>query len=357
MARSSFSTLAVEDANFDDGAERARRHAHGGVANVRGLFAEDGAQELLFRRHRAFALRRDLADQDVTRLHFRADIDDAGLIEVLQRFFRDVRNVARDFLRSELGVARHDFKLLDVDRGEDVVGHDTLGEQDRVLVVVAVPRHERDQHVAAERQIAELGRRTVSDDVALVDAVAHAHQRTLVDAGVLVRTLELHQPVDVDAGLAGIEIFRGADDDTRRVHLVDDAAAAGADGGARVTGNDRLHAGADERRLGAHQRHGLTLHVRAHQRAVGVVVLEERDQRRGDRNHLLRRHVHQVDVLARRHHHFAGVTANDEFVDETAILVELGIGLRDMVLGFFHRRQIDDLIGQLAVRSCGTGSR
>jgi hypothetical protein len=60
-----------------------------------------------------------------------------------------------------------------------------------------------------------------------------------------------------------------------------------------------FHAGADERRFGAHQRHRLTLHVRAHQRAVGVVVFEERDQRRSDRHQLLRRHVHQVDVFAR----------------------------------------------------------
>ena len=59
--------------------------------------------------------------------------------------------------------------------------------------------------------------------------VAHANQRTLVDAGVLVRTLELHQIVDVDAGLAGIGLFGGADHDTRRVHLVDDALALGND--------------------------------------------------------------------------------------------------------------------------------
>ena len=139
-----------------------------GVAHVGGLLAEDGAQELFFRRHRAFALRRDLADQDVARLHFGADIDDAGFVEVLQRFFRDVRNVARDFLRPELGVAGHDLEFLDVDRGEDVVARRSLGEQDGVLEVVAVPRHERDEHVAAERQIAEIGRRTVGDDVALV---------------------------------------------------------------------------------------------------------------------------------------------------------------------------------------------
>ena len=50
----------------------------------------------------AFALRRNLADENVARHHFGADVDDARLVEVLQRFFRNVGYVARDFLRPEL---------------------------------------------------------------------------------------------------------------------------------------------------------------------------------------------------------------------------------------------------------------
>src|SRR5262249_40225217 len=92
-----------------------------------------------------------------------------------------------------------------------------------VLEVVAVPRHERDQHVAAEREFAELGRRTVGDDVALRHQIAHLHQRTLVDAGVLVRALELHQPVDVDARLGRVGFLRRAHDDAGGVDLIDDA--------------------------------------------------------------------------------------------------------------------------------------
>ncbi len=61
-----------------------------------------------------------------------------------------------------------------------------------------------------------------------------------------------------------------------------------------------LDAGADERRLGAHERHRLALHVRAHEGAVRVVVLEERDQRGGHRDQLVRRDVHQVDVFGLR---------------------------------------------------------
>ena len=300
IARSSFSTpWRLKTRTSTTVPKVARRHAERRVAHVGGLLAEDGAEQLFLRRHRAFALRRDLADQDVARLHLGADIDDARLVEVLQRLFRDVRDVARDFLRPELGVARHHLEFLDVDRGEDVVADDPLGEQDGVLEVVAVPRHERDEHVAAERQIAEIGRRTVGDDLALDHAVADLHQRTLRDAGRLVRALELLQPVDVDARLRGVALLGRAHDDTRGVDLVDDAGAARRDRGAGIARHDRLHAGADERRLGAHQRHRLPLHVRAHQRAVGVVVLEERDQRRGHRNELLRRHVHEVDLLAR----------------------------------------------------------
>src|SRR5205085_12366793 len=65
--------VAVEDADFDDRAGNARRQTERRDAHVRRLFTEDGAQELLLRRHRAFALRRDLADQDVARLDLGTD--------------------------------------------------------------------------------------------------------------------------------------------------------------------------------------------------------------------------------------------------------------------------------------------
>src|SRR3546814_16214604 len=92
--------------------------------------------------------------------------------------------------------ARGDFEFLDVDRGEDVVLHDAFRNEDTILIVVAVPRHERDEHILAERQFAKLGRRTVGDDVAGTDDFTDLHQRTLVDAGVLVRPLELLEAID-----------------------------------------------------------------------------------------------------------------------------------------------------------------
>jgi hypothetical protein len=54
-----------------------------------------------------------------------------------------------------------------------VFGDDTLVDQDRVLEVVAIPRHERDQHVLAKRKLAHVGRCTIGDHVTLGDDVAH----------------------------------------------------------------------------------------------------------------------------------------------------------------------------------------
>ncbi len=341
--------VAVEHADLDDGARHARRQAQRRVAHVRGLLAEDRAEQFLLRRHRRFALGRDLADQDVARLDLGADVDDAGLVEVAKRLLADVGDISRDVLGPELGVAGHDLELLDVDRGEDVVLDDALADEDRILVVVAVPRHERDERIPAQRQLAELGRGAVGDGVAFAHHFAHLHQRALVDAGVLVRALELHQRVDVDARFAGIDVTRGAHDDTRRIDLVDDARPPGRDGGARIPRDRLFHAGADERRLGADQRNRLALHVRPHQRAVGVVVLEERNERRRDRHELLGAHVHQRDRVGDRHQELARLARRDQLLDEALVLVQLGVGLRDRVLGLLHRREIDDLVGDLVV--------
>ena len=229
--------------------------------------------------------------------------------------FAQARDVARDFLGAELGVAGDHRELLDVDRRVAVVGDDALRDQDRVLVVVAVPRHERDQHVLAERQLAHVGRRAVGDHVALRDHVAHAHQRSLVDVGVLVAARVLGQVVDVDADVARRRLgVVDADDDPVGVDVVDLAAAARLHRGAGVDRRRPLDAGADERLLGAQARHRLPLHVRAHQRAVRVVVLEERDQRGRHRHDLRRRHVHVLDLVRGREHELVLAAARDELV-------------------------------------------
>ena len=88
----------------------------------------------------------------------------------------------------------------------------------------------------------------------------------------------------------------GLDDDAFGVDVIDNAVAFCDDHRTRIARGDLFHTGSDIRRLGTKKRNRLTLHVRTHQSTVSVVVLEERDQRCGDRNELFRRNVHVLDV-------------------------------------------------------------
>ena len=86
-------------------------------------------------------------------------------------------------------------------------------------------------------------------------------------------------------------------------------------------------------RFGAQQRNRLALHVRAHQRAVGVVVLEERDQAGRGADDLVRGDVHVLDLLRLHHREVALVAC----LDAVAFMklprsVERRVRLRDRVV-------------------------
>ena len=135
-----------------------------GVADLAGLLTEDGPQEALLGGELGLALGRDLADEHVAGADLGADADDAPLVEVLQDLLGEVRDVPGDLLGAELGVAGVDLVLVDVDRREHVVAHDPLAEDDGVLEVVALPRHEGDEEVLAEGELAAVGRGAVGED-------------------------------------------------------------------------------------------------------------------------------------------------------------------------------------------------
>jgi hypothetical protein len=146
--------LAAEDADVDDLAALAVRQAQARVLHFAGLLAEDRAEEAFLGGQFGLALRGDLADQDVARLDLGTDVDDAFLVQVLERFLADVRDVAGDLFGPELGVARLQLVLLDVDAGEEVFLDEALADDDGVLVVAAFPAHERDEDVAAQGELA-----------------------------------------------------------------------------------------------------------------------------------------------------------------------------------------------------------
>src|SRR5439155_25713118 len=96
------------------------------------------------------------------------------------------------------------------------------------LVVVELPRHEGDENVAAEGELAVIGAGAVGEDLSFADALSFANDWLLRDAGVLVRPLEFDELVDVGAEflrLAGLLIFRlDANDDAVGIDEIDHAA-------------------------------------------------------------------------------------------------------------------------------------
>ena len=84
-----------------------------------------------------------------------------------------------------------------------ILFHHFFGDQDCVLEVVSAPGHEGHEHVAAQGQLALIGASTVGDDLSFGYTVALLHDGLLVDAGILVRALELGELIDIAAHLAG----------------------------------------------------------------------------------------------------------------------------------------------------------
>ena len=82
-----FDAVAVKDTHFNDRTEGTRAHTQRCITDVGGFFTKDRTKQFFFRRHRAFTLRRDLADKDIPWPYFSTDIGNACLVEVLQRLF------------------------------------------------------------------------------------------------------------------------------------------------------------------------------------------------------------------------------------------------------------------------------
>ncbi len=151
----------------------------------------------------------------------------------------------------------------------------------------------------------EVGRARVGDRVAGGDASTDVDDRALVDARALVASDELRE--DVLVQLAGV----GLDLDPLGGDAGHDPGVAGDQDLAGVLRGADFHARAHDRCLGLEERHGLALHVRAHQGPVGVVVLEERDERGRDRHDLLGRDVHVLDLVRARLGELVAVARRD----------------------------------------------
>ena len=226
-----------------------------------------------------------------------------------------------------------------MDGCEHVLADKALVQKNGVLVVVAFPRHEADEHVLAERDLALRAGGAVGDDLTGLDALTDRDDRALVDAGALVGACELRQRVVDDIAVVI------ADGNGGRGNAGNDAGALGRDADLGVHCALVLDAGGDDRCLRDHQRHSLTLHVRAHQRTVRVVVFQERDKGRRNGGHHLRRDIHIVDHIAVNGNDLVAVAAGHTLVDQAAVLIDRLRSLRDVVIVLDVRGHVFDGIG------------
>ena len=169
---------------------------------------------------------------------------------------------------------------------EDVLLHNSFADKNGVLKVVTIPGHERDEHVASQRQLAIARAGAVGNNLAFFHVFALVHENFLVDARGGVRPHEFPHGINPNPVFRIVFDFLFAfgqlavfgDDDLAARDGRDLAALLGHHHGARVAGDPVFEPGRHQRRLGDEERHGLALHVRAHQRAVRVVVLQKRNQ-------------------------------------------------------------------------------
>ena len=132
-----------------------------------------------------------------------------------------------------------------------------------------------------------------------------------------------------DSGRSATLDRAGVDDDLVGGHSRDDPVALRDHDGSGISSDLLFETGSDERRARVEQRNGLPLHVRPHQRAVRVVVLKERNQRRGNRDQLLRGDVHVIHAIARDEWQVTLLAAEHELVQEHSLGVHPGVGLGD----------------------------
>ena len=111
----------------------------------------------------------------------------------------------------------------------------------------------------------------------------------------------------------------------------------------RIRHRCSFHTRRNRRDFRPQQRHGLGLHVGTHQRPVGIIMLEEGDQRCRNAYDLVWSHIHVVDIFVIVDSKSGGVAAGVA-VQELIVFIQGSIRLGNNVLVFRVSRKIDIFI-------------
>ena len=210
-----------------------------------------------------------------------------------------------------------------MNRGIDILLHQTLREQDSVLVVVPLPGHKANQRILAQGNLAVVRGRAVGDHLAGFHMIPLIDDRLLVIAVRLVASLKFRKTVHVP-----VPVRIPLDHNLIRRRALDHAGILSQHAHAGVHGRLALDTGSDNGCLGGQERHGLTLHVGTHQRAVRIVIFQERNHGGRHRENHLRGNVHQINSLSLEFRRLLAETPGYIVMDKMAVLVQRLVRLR-----------------------------
>src|ERR1700761_3605128 len=183
-----------------------------------------------------------------------------------------------------------------MDRSEQVFFYHLLADYDGILKVITLPGHECHLQVTAKSKLTILYRVSFREEVAFFYLLAFLNCRLQVDTSLLVRLDELGQLVYFQVFLKRDQLLLFAtivtDMDLVSIDEFNDTLTFRVDLDTRVTGLFCFQSRTDDRHFRTDQRHSLTLHVRSHQRTVGIIMLQERDQRSAETHDLVGSDVH-----------------------------------------------------------------
>ena len=321
----------------DNNTFQRRRSFQRSVLHITGLITEDGTEQFLFRRRIWFTLRSNLTDKDIPRLDAGTHTNNTVFVKVFSRFLTYIGNVRSQLFHTTLRFTNFQRIFFHVYRSQKVLTNHAFVQYNSILIVIALPRHVSNQQVLTQCKLSVFGWITFCQNLTCSNALALLANRTEVNRHVLVGTAPFRDIIFFQCRLEAYEflLFRTVvqNTDSRCIHEFNHTVTLGSNLRTGIACQLTFDTSTYNRSFALQQRNSLTHHVWSHQCTVGVIMLQERNQRSCNRSNLLGRYVHQFH-LGRRNHRIVGILTGFYFITyKSTVIVQRSITLRNN-LGF-----------------------